>query len=99
MNSEQVKELSDSIKQLPTKKDLDGIYDRLKEFFSYEISLRDEKIIELENQVRSLQDQNKRIKKEHDVSIQVLKENIDKLNEKFTKPKEIEPTNLEENTV
>ena len=87
MNTDQIKELTDSIKKLPTKDDLNVLCDKLKDIFFHELSLRDLKITELEDKIITIQEQNKRTAEQNKKQIEDLTARVNSLNEKLNDQK------------
>ena len=82
MNTEQLSELTNSIKKLPTKEDLNDVYTKLKDIFFQELSIRDQKIRDLEEKIVKLLENQKHTEEENCKAIDTLKSSIVKLESK-----------------
>lgn len=60
MDENLIRDILETVKRLPTKEDLEILCQKLEESFQKELAKRDEKILELESKVNSLQDINKK---------------------------------------
>ena len=98
MDENAIKNLTDAIKLLPSKDDLNGVYNKLKDLFFHELGLRDKKISELEEKIESLQDQNKRLSDLAANNFNEINEKIIKIEENLDSSKKAVVTNIYKET-